>query len=243
MPALGRRVHVDVRDHAFLLRRKLADVREVSLPARKTWGIAPIALDQGETSTCVGHAWRNFLRCAPMRTEKSGPSAFDLYRAAVLLDPFRENDYEAQLPDHDPGLATGSTIRAGAQAVRQLGRLKSFLWAFELQPAIEWVLTQGPVVLGTEWYASMNRPDREGIVRIGPGARSLGGHAYLWRGVDTKRALALCSNSWGDSYGRSGDFLIPLRDMERLIRDGGECCTAIEAKLKSANGASNRKQE
>jgi C1A family cysteine protease len=56
----------------------------------------------------------------------------------------------------------------------------------------------------------------------------------LWRGADTKRGLALCSNSWSDFWGKSGDFYVSFRDMERLILEDGEACTALEQKLKAA---------
>jgi hypothetical protein len=215
------------KDEMFLMRRALA-APGVPLPTQKTWAISGTSLDQGQTGTCVGHAWRNFLRCAPMRTEKSGPSPFDIYRSAVTLDEWSENDDEATLPDGDPDLDAGTSVRAGAKAVTGFRRLKSYLWAFALQPAVEWVLTKGPVVLGTDWWSSFQVPDSAGIVQIKPGARVIGGHAFLWRGVDTKRALAKCTNSWSDDWGKSGEFYIPLRDVERLIADNGEACTAIE---------------
>src|SRR5262245_45334597 len=215
------------KDEMFLMRRALA-APGTSLPTRKTWGISGTSLNQGQTGTCVGHAWRNFLRCAPVRTEKSGPSPFDIYRSAVMLDEWTGNDDEGTLPDGDPGLDAGTSVRAGAKAVTAFGRLKSYLWAFALQPAVEWVLTKGPVVLGTDWWSSFQTPDREGIVQIKVGARVVGGHAFLWRGVDTKRGLALCTNSWSDDWGKSGEFYIPFRDLERLIADNGEACTAVE---------------
>jgi hypothetical protein len=231
MAGFGRRYAPDIRDSGYLMRRMLADARAVTLPARRTWGIHGKALDQGDTGTCVGHAWRNFLRCAPIRTERGGPSAFDIYRSAVLKDTWRANNDEAQLPDGDPGLDYGTSVRAGAQAVTAFGRLKSYVWAFELQAVIEWVLTEGPVVLGTNWYSSFARPDRAGIVRIEPKAKVVGGHAYLLRGVDTRRALARCANSWGDGWGLSGEFLLPFRDLERLIHEDGEACSAVEKRL------------
>ena len=232
MPGFGRRYAPDDRDRNFLMRRMLADARTLALPPRKTWSIGSTALNQGNTGTCVGHAWRNFLRCAPIRTERGGPSAFDVYRSAVLKDPWRDNDDEARLPDGDSGMDTGTTIRAGAEAVTGFGRLKSYVWAFALQPAVEWVLTTGPVVLGTNWYSSLSQPDAEGVVRITATARVVGGHAYLWRGVDTRRALAVCSNSWGDGWGQSGDFKVPFRDLERLIHEDGEVCSAVEQRLR-----------
>ncbi|HEY8151996.1 MAG TPA: hypothetical protein VIK51_24025 [Vicinamibacteria bacterium] len=149
----------------------------------------------------------------------------------MLKDPWRDNDDEGKLPDADSGMDSGTTIRAGAEAVTGFGRLKSYVWAFALQPAVEWVLTTGPVVLGTNWYSSLSQPDAEGVVRITANARVVGGHAYLWRGVDTRRALALCSNSWGDNWGKSGDFKLPFRDLERLIHEDGEVCSAVEQRL------------
>ena len=230
MPGFGRRYAPDDRDRSYLMRRMLAAPSAVALPTRKTWGIAKTALDQGNTGTCVGQAWRNFLRCAPIRSEKKGPSAWDIYRDAVKRDGWSGNDNEASLPDGDPGLDDGTSVRAGAQALESMGALKSYVWAFALQPAVEWVLTEGPVVLGTNWYSSF-QTDSEGIIHITPTARVRGGHAYLMRGADTKRALARCCNSWGDGWGISGDFWLPFRDLERLIHEDGEVCSAVQKRL------------
>lgn len=229
----GRRPDPDPKDHNFLMRRKLT-APGTPLPTRKTWKIDGRSLDQGDTSTCVGHAWKNFLRCEPMRTSK-GPSPFDLYRAAVKADPWPENDAEGDLPDGDSGLSSGTSVRAGAEAVTTTGRLKSYLWSFTLQSTIEWVLQFGPVVLGTNWYSSMDDLDAAGIARIPQNARLEGGHAYLLRGVDTKKALALCENSWGEGWGKRGTFYLPFPELERLIHEEGEACTAIEKKLKPDN--------
>lgn len=231
MHGFGRRFVADDRDRDYLMRRMLPDARRLTLATRKTWGISPKALDQGRTGTCVGHAWRNFLRCAPVRLNKSGPSEFDIYRSAVAQDPFPGNDDESNLPDGHAGLDYGTTVRAGAEAVTSFGHLKSYVWAFALQPVVEWVLTEGPVVLGTNWYSSFQQPDAAGIVRIRPSASVVGGHAYLLRGVDTRRALARCSNSWGDAWGVSGEFLLPFRDLERLIHEDGEACSAVQKRL------------
>ena len=231
MHGFGRRFAPDDRDRNYLMRRMLPDARRLALPTRKTWGIDKTALDQGATGTCVGHAWRNFLRCAPQRTEKTGPSAFDIYRSAVADDPFSQNDDESTLPDGDPGLDYGTTVRAGAEAVMGFGRLKSYVWAFSLQPVVEWVLTSGPVVLGTNWYSSFQSPDADGVVRITPSSTPIGGHAYLLRGVDTRNALARCCNSWSDGWGESGEFFLPFRDLERLIHEDGEACSAVQKSL------------
>jgi hypothetical protein len=229
MNGFGRRYSPDVRDHAFLMARKL-EAPGTPLPIRKTWAITSKNLDQGQTGTCVGHAWSNFLRCAPLQT-LTGPTPFSIYRHAIVLDEWPDNDNEVEMPEDQ--LQSGTSVRAGAKAVTNLGRLKSYLWAFNLQPALEFVLTQGPCVLGINYYSSMFTPNAEGIISITKNARVEGGHAILWRGADTKRGLARLSNSWGDGWGLSGDCLIGFKDLERLIHEQGECCSAVEQKLKA----------
>ena len=66
---------------------------------------------------------------------------------------------------------------------------------------------------------------------ITPNAKVTEGHAFLWRGVNLSRGLALCTNSWGEGWGKGGDFLLPLGDMERLIANDGEVCTAVQQHL------------
>jgi len=209
-----------------MLARRLAP--GIVLPTSKTWSTKATALDQGNTGTCVGHGWANFLRCAPIQSN-AGIDAlrWQIYKDAILLDEWPDNDY-------DPHMQYGTSVRAGAQATTNLSRLKSYLWAFSLQPTIEWVLTQGPVVLGTNWYDSMFHTDVNGLLTIKPRAKVVGGHCYLLRGVNTKKALATCSNSWGDSWGESGDFYLSFKDLERLILEDGEVCTAIEKKVTAA---------
>jgi len=215
------------KDELYLMQRGLAAAGS-ALPTRKTWRIDAAALDQGTTGTCVGHAWRNFLRCAPLELKKSGPSAYDIYRKAVTLDDWRSNDRHATMDDGDARMVGGTTVRAGAKALKALGHLESYLWSFTLHTSLEWVLTRGPVVLGTDWWSSFERPDAEGIVRIKPNAKVTEGHAFLWRGVNLSRGLAVCTNSWGEDWGTSGDFLLPLADLERLIANDGEVCTAVQ---------------
>lgn len=227
--SLGRRHHPDPRDHNFLLQNHLPATHETAtLPTKKLWTISSAHLDQGPTGTCVGHGWRNFLRCLPIQTTAKKPSAYDIYRDAVLLDPWSDNDDEHSLPDGDPDMDSGTTVRAGAKALANRGKLTSYAWAFDLKTATQWVLTKGPVVLGTNWYQSMFSPDAKGLVTIAPGSSIAGGHCYLWRGVDTVTGLARLTNSWGSGWARYGDFYLSLSDLERLILEDGEVCTAVQ---------------
>lgn len=224
MMQLGRRASPDARDYAHPIRRLLA-APGAELPTRKTWAIKPTALSQGSSSACVGHAWANFLRCAPIQSNADIDRVrWEIYDRATKLDEWLDND-------NDTKRAFGTSVRAGAQALAAMGRLQEYLWAFDLQTAVEYVLLHGPVVLGTNWYTGLFTPDAKGICTIGPSDRVEGGHAYLLRGVDTRRALALCSNSWGDDWGSSGDFFLPFHVLERLIHEAGEACTAIEKRV------------
>lgn len=222
---LGRRYHKDKRDHKHLLHHHLTATK---LPTNKLWPMSATHLDQGNSGTCVGHGWCNFLRCEPIRSRYGEHMAFDIYRAAVLLDPWKDNDGEADLPDFSTGLQAGTTVRAGAKAVAAMSKLQTYVWAFSLQPTIEWLLTKGPVVVGTNWYDSMFTPDKSGLISISPGAQIEGGHCYLLRGADTTTAKVVLTNSWGNSWGKKGDATISFKDLERLILEQGEVCTAIQ---------------
>lgn len=224
---LGRRHDPDVRDHLYAM-SVLLPQKAQNLPVSKTWGISSEHLDQGETSTCVGHALRNFLRCAPVRTRAAHPSAWDLYRKAVLLDPWRDNDDESELPDGDPGMDSGTTVRAGMKGLSQMGFIESYVWAFSLQPAIEWLLTKGPLVIGVNWYDSMFEADSSGHLSISPGAVVVGGHSVLVRGANQNRALVTGTNNWGNRWAKKGDFTLSYKDFERLIHEQGEVCAAIQ---------------
>lgn len=224
---LGRRRHEDPRDHDHPMRAHLS--AEASLPAKRTWTISSVHLDQGPTGTCVGHGWRNFLRCSPIRTTAEHPSAWDIYKKAILLDPWKDNDYEAKFPDGDSRLESGTTVRAGAQAVVDLHKMEGYSWAFDLATTSQWLRGKGPVVIGVNWYDSMFEPDAQGIIRIRPGARVAGGHCVCLRGDDMNKGMARGIQSWGNDWSSlHGDFLIPHEDLERLIHEGGDVCTAIQ---------------
>jgi C1A family cysteine protease len=84
----------------------------------------------------------------------------------------------------------------------------------------------GPVVVGTNWYNGMFYPNRNGLIKIS--GRIAGGHAYVINGVNTVTRLFRIKNSWGQSWGQSGHAYISFTDMERLIRERGEICFAVE---------------
>ena len=228
---LGRRFAPDARDHPMraMLPRALAP-----LPTHKTWHFRGAVLDQGATGTCTAHAAAHFYRAEPIQ-HRHDLDPFQLYREAVLLDEWTDNDAEAQITDNTQ-LQWGSSGRGVVKALEARGLVKEYVWAQTLREAVEWVLTRGPVLIGTNWYDGMFNPTREGFVKIAPNDTIAGGHETLIRGVNTTKGFALVVNSWGPRWNKAatecpdGHFLIAFEDLERLFHEDGDAVSPIETK-------------
>jgi hypothetical protein len=123
-------------------------------------------LNQGQTGTCVGHGWRGWYEGEPTtHAAGEGPDAFAIYRRAILLDAWADNDREENLPESQ--LQGGSSVRAGAQAMQEAGFIASYVWATKASEIADYVTRRdgSPVVLGTSWYESMFHPTRTGWSR------------------------------------------------------------------------------
>ena len=206
----GRRFALDIRDGRYLSR----DVTPASRPRRKTWRLGA-RLDQGPYPHCVGYAWRHFLLAAPRRLNAPTWTGGAIYHLAQRLDEWDGTEYD------------GTSVRGGARALTEVAKLVAeYRWAFSAEDALNAVGNAGPVVMGTDWRAGMNRADNEGIIRYT--GRLDGGHAYLLIGYDDRRELALVHNSWGEGWGVRGRAWLPYADLEQAIRDAGEACMAVE---------------
>jgi hypothetical protein len=211
---LGRRAAPDDRDKNFLLRA----VVPTPPPERyyRYWWQSGWWGDQGGTSQCVAYSWMHLLEDSPITYSTAGP----------VLDPALLYA-EAQRVDEWPGEGyDGTSVRAGAKVLVLRGHIQSYTWAFSVDDVIRALLMSGPVVLGTNWYAGMDSPDSEGIVHVTGGIR--GGHAYKADGINTRREIVRCKNSWGRGWGNVGRFHLSFDDLDRLIKEEGEACMPIE---------------
>lgn len=221
---LGRRPAPDARDARYPMRLVLPSFRLA--PGTRHYPPGPV-LDQGNTGTCVGHAWRGWLNGAPLMT-KTGPSAMALYREFVKDDWWPENDFESTAPDSQ--LQFGTSVRAGVEWLQKQGQIANYVWATTVDEVRAFLLSgQGTVVFGTDWYADMFNPDKFGVVRLSGGI--VGGHAYKATGWSDTQNAVRCQNSWGRGWGQQGRFWLKRADLQTLLDAAGECCAAVEQKV------------
>lgn len=212
----GRLPAPDDRDHGYSVLRlgvKPSGRTSRYWPDNRWWG------DQGSHPHCVAYAWLHFLSDGPVYQRPPYPNVKPpkLYDLAQTLDEFPGDDYD------------GTSVRGGAKALRRLGYVGDFLWAFDLAAVVNTILEVGPVVIGVNWYEGMERPNRAGVIRAT--GKVLGGHAVVLNGVNTSTAALRVKNSWGRSWGNEGRASLPFEDFERLLREDGEACLATEIVL------------
>ena len=212
---LGRRYAPDERDGDY----PLARAGPAAFPSRflgslgwRYWAPGPV-LDQGVTSQCVAYSWKQYLQTSPIRQARSLREPF-VYAEAQQRDEWPGEDYD------------GTSVRAGAKVLAEMGFIASYLWAQGAVEVRDWILQRGPVVVGTAWFESMFTPDDRGYLNI---AGSLaGGHAYLVRGYSRFRNAFRCTNSWSEAWGQRGEFWLRYADLDWLIAQHGEACVAVE---------------
>jgi hypothetical protein len=184
-------------------------------PLSQTWPDS-IQLDQGDTPHCVGFGWAGWGNCEPVADSFENGDGDAIYYAAKVIQgqPKQEN---------------GSSVRAGAKAMQQRGRLATYVFAESVDDIERWVLNHGPVVVGTDWTNDMFSPDPEGYVR--PTGQVVGGHCYLLRGYLAAEDAFFFQNSWGSEWGLQGCFKMKVADFARLLTGNGEACAATELPL------------
>lgn len=206
---MGRVVVPDPRDRAFGMAAVTPKSATVS---SRLWQAGPV-LDQGSTPHCVAFAWGQFLQTEPIATslKRLGGGAFltRLYKSA------REAVAVA---------GAGASVRGGAQAVQHDGRLASYVWGYDVDTIRRFVLSVGPVVMGTDWYSGMFSPESN-VLR--PTGAIVGGHAWTIVGYDANRDAFRMVNSWGEQWGDNGFAWITSGDLRTLMQNG-EACSAVE---------------
>jgi hypothetical protein len=219
LAGLGRLVQKDARNANFPLPKQAVppDVRE-----RFWWGSQ--VLDQGDTPQCVGYAGYGWLAGGPI-TNKPPFSATDLYHWAQERDEWPGQDYD------------GSSTLGLMKALKEKGYISEYRWAFDAETLVSWILTKGPVLVGTNWYTDMFMPNiYNGFLEVD--GQNVGGHEWRIVGADRDKmcpdktiGAVRMVNSWGYGCGDHGRAWVSFKDLDRLIKEDGEAVTAIEIKL------------
>lgn len=223
-PQLGR-IHVeDVRDASFPMSLHLGPVTLPKVPSSRMWRGQTLRIDQGQRGACVGFTGANWMGHLPIYDRVSNATGNALYDACKLIDG---------IPDIE-----GTYDRALAKVLVGQGRIERYLWAQTSDELKAWVLTTGPVMVGTNWYSSMFNPDA--AARLWLSGQVAGGHEWLIRGWQRKRfpddtifkGYFRMRNSWGPNWGDHGEAWIEESLLYRLVfQEGGDALGAVERKL------------
>lgn len=187
----------------------------VPVPTGKSWNIVP-RLNQGDTPHCVGFGWADWGNSDPVNDSFTNDDGNAIY-------------YECKVIDGEPNAEDGSDVRSGAKAMLNRKRLSAYAFAKSLDVAEQWVLTKGPIVIGSDWTEDMFTPDKDGYIK--PTGDVAGGHCYLWSGVLENGDYEF-TNSWGNGTdwpgSLNGQFKMTKADFASLYSSNGEACASVE---------------
>jgi len=207
----------DPRDKAYAMGALLATLPPVELPVSKVWTPPDNVLSQGNVGACVGFAGAAWLEAEPIVQHVRDATGFYLYAQCKLIDG---------LP---PG-TEGTYSRSLMQVMTSHGAVGSYHWATSLADFDEWLLTQGPILIGTSWYQGMMNPDANGTVSTT--GSIVGGHETLIYGK-LQDGRYIGRNSWGRWWGRyGGDFCLTRDQLQYLLFGNpewpGDACAAFQ---------------
>lgn len=206
----------DPRDAAYPMALHL-DLLPPKVYLSRYWYPSKSVLNQGNVGACIGFTGANWIQNSPVRSAVTNQTGFGLYAACKAIDGFPSVE--------------GTFDRALMQVLITQGRIDRYLWAQTPSELLDWVLTTGPVMVGTNWYGSMFDPNAEGFINISGSVA--GGHEYLIRGYSNPRKAYRVRNSWGGSWGMNGEAWIAKADLERLVfAENGDACAATERFVK-----------
>lgn len=201
----------DKRDLLYLMK---PNMKKAATITSRYWYTGP-PLDQGSTPQCVAYAGFKWLTSSPVRN-------FPKFTPAYLYKQAQEND-EWPGTNYD-----GTSIRGLFKWLNKAAYSPRYEWAFQADVVAAYILTVGPLVLGTDWYSGMMEPDSKGLIHVK--GYSEGGHGYVACGCNNKSKLIRIINSWGD-WGENGRAWMTFDDLQKLLDARGEACVATEVKI------------
>ena len=172
-------------------------------------GGMPAVLNQGSTPQCVAYSsstvkawqdrrdlgsWFNFNE--PLFFRQIGGSAAGALMSAALA---RMRDYGYPV------------VTVGAASKHRINKY----WSVDLTTTAlkQAIYTYGPLLVLSRWYDSWFYPNSAGVLPSPNGSSP--GHAFVIYGWDNAKGF-LMRNSWGTSWGLSGNAYIPFKYISRF---------------------------
>lgn len=147
----------------------------------------------------------------------------------ILLQPDADRLYDEEIRAQGGDPATddpGGTGLLVCKCAQRDGLITSYTHTFSLDAALR-ALVLAPVMFGTNWYDSMDRPDSRSMVTITPGASIRGGHEYVGRAIDVRQRIVGLWQSWGPGYGQGGRFYMTFETLGRLLSEQGDATVPV----------------
>jgi hypothetical protein len=191
-----------------------------NLSGSKKWDFLAEPLNQGETPHCVGFGGANFGINLPIQDNYTNQDGHDFY-------------YKCKVIDGEPNAENGSTVRSIAKVLQQAGRIKNYAFASSIDEIDYWLLNNGPLIVGVDWYNDMFTPDENNQIHIG--GAWVGGHCGVINEL-METGFYFFQNSWG-GWGIHGGAKIAKIDFEILMNNQGEAMTAVELPLGNPEGS------
>lgn len=217
----GRLYSPDPRDMAYPMKPK-----RISAVVRleRHWWMTK-TLNQGQYPHCVGYSGHSLMAAAPYmdRQGRRVPPPVVCYEMAQDNDEWPGRNYD------------GSSVRGMMKAFAKAGLIDEYHWAQNITQVRDFILTEGPVQAGTDWFAGMSSPKPVGPkseLYVEPSGESLGGHAYLFSGYSKKRHAFRILNSWGAEWGEKGRAWVSYDVANYLLFQlNGEASSVVERRI------------
>lgn len=202
------------------LLRRGADVEAANLKSALHNRMCP-AFNQGDIGDCTGNAITGNLMTVPLWKAKrvySEVTAIALYSQATKLDPSA-----GVYPPDDPG-SDGLDV---CKAALKDHYITQYRHATGLNQVLA-ILQQYPVMIGANWYDSMDEPDSNGVLTISPNAQVRGGHEWSMVGLQVQDKQVKAWNSWDTTWGPlKGAFILSFETLDRLLNEQGDAIVPI----------------
>lgn len=206
---LGRVFVPDDRDANYNLRAIMAPQPERTTP----WTLGPV-LDQGQTPRCVAFTAREWLNAEPQSDpDQNSPDPASMYAGA-------------QANDGISGPHDGSNDRGLCKYLQSIGMIDDFHWASNVPDAIQFLLTTGTLMCGSNWTQGMFTPDSNGFIQpLGPVEGGHEFHSYWFSRADDAFWM---QQTWGPNWNPAfpARFKIKRTDVETLFAQGLDFCAA-----------------